>query len=43
MRSGYWQIEIAAKDRYKTAFSAPFGHYECNAMPSDLKNASSEF
>ena len=25
MKSGFWQIQIAEKDRYKTAFTVPFG------------------
>jgi len=28
MKSGFWQIQIAERDRYKTAFTVPFGHYE---------------
>ena len=43
MKPGFWQIQIAEKDRYKTAFAVPFGHYEWNVMPFDLKNAPSEF
>ena len=31
------------KDKYKTAFTVPFKHYEWNVMPFDLKNALSEF
>ncbi|EYU18268.1 hypothetical protein MIMGU_mgv1a020753mg, partial [Erythranthe guttata] len=30
MKSGFWQIQIAEEDRYKTAFTVPFGHYEWN-------------
>ncbi|KAJ9130051.1 hypothetical protein P3X46_035046, partial [Hevea brasiliensis] len=28
MKSGFWQIQIDPKDRYKTAFTVPFGQYE---------------
>ena len=28
MKSGFWQIQIEEIDRYKTAFTVPFGHYE---------------
>ena len=28
MKSGFWQIQKDEKDRYKTAFTVPFGHYE---------------
>ena len=43
MKSGFWQIQIAEKDRYKTTFVVPFGHYEWNVMSFGLKNAPSEF
>ena len=43
MKNGFWQIQIAKKDKYKTAFTVPFGHYEWNVMPFSLKNAPSEF
>ena len=43
MKSGFWQIQIDEKDRYKIAFTVPFGHYEWNVVPFGLKNAISEF
>ena len=43
MKSGFWQIQIKPEDRYKTAFTVPFEHYELNVMPFRLKNAPSEF
>ena len=43
MKSGFWQIQLHEKDRYKTTFTVPFGHYEWNVMPFGLKNAYSEF
>ena len=43
MKSGFWQIQIKSEDRYKIAFTVPFGYYEWNVMPFGLKNAPSEF
>jgi hypothetical protein len=43
LKSGYYQIQLEEKDKYKTAFVVPFGHYEWNVMPLGLKNAPSEF
>ena len=43
MKSGFWQIQISENDRYKTAFTTPFVHYEWNVMPFGLKNSPSEF
>ena len=43
MKSGFWQIQIKEEDRYKTAFTVPFGQFEWNVMPFGLKNAPSEF
>ena len=39
MASGYLQIEIAEKDREKTAFSTPQGHFHYNRMCFGLMNA----
>ncbi|RVW13217.1 Enzymatic polyprotein [Vitis vinifera] len=38
MKSGFWQIQIAEKDRYKTAFVVPFGHYEWNFVETVKSN-----
>ncbi|CAJ2679619.1 unnamed protein product [Trifolium pratense] len=43
MKSGYWQIQISENDKYKTAFTVPFGQFEWNVLPFGLKNAPSEF
>ena len=43
MKSGFWQIQISEKDKYKTAFNVPFEQYEWNVMPFGLKNTPSEF
>ena len=43
MKYGFWQIQIQEFDRYKTAFTGPFGQYEWNVMSFSLKNAPSEF
>ena len=39
MKSRFWQIQLHKKDKYKTAFTVPFGHYEWNVMHFGLKNA----
>lgn len=41
--SGYWQIEIADEDKFKTAFSCEFGHFQYARMPFGLCNAPSSF
>ena len=33
LASGFWQIPVAERDRYKTAFRTPWGLYEFNVMP----------
>jgi hypothetical protein len=43
LASGYWQIKVHEKDREKTAFSSPKGHYEFNVMPFGLCNAPATF
>ena len=43
MKLGFWQIQVNEKDRYKTRFNVPFGHFEWNVMPFGLKNTPSEF
>ena len=43
LKSGFWQIQIHPKDRYKTAFTVPFGQYEWNVLPFGIKTAPSEF
>jgi hypothetical protein len=39
LQQGYNQIRIRPKDRHKTAFSTPFGHYEWNVLAFGLYNA----
>ena len=43
LKSGFWQIQVSKKDRYNTAFTVPFGHFEWNVMPFGLNNDPSEF
>ena len=41
--SGYWQLEVAEKDKEKTAFSTREGLFHFNVMPFGLCNAPASF
>ena len=43
LAGGYFQLRIAEKDRVKTAFSTPYGHYEWTVLPQGLTNGPASF
>ena len=43
LRTGYWQIRVAADDVAKTAFTSRHGHFEWLVLPMGLTNAPAEF
>ena len=43
LASGYHQIPMDGRDKEKTAFSTPQGHFEFNRMPFGLRNAPATF
>ena len=43
MHAGFWQIEMAAEDKPKTAFIVEGGLYEFKVMPFGLTNATATF
>jgi len=43
LKSGFWQIGINPKDRYKTTFMVTGGKFQWTMIPFGLKNAPLEF
>ena len=43
LKSGFYQIEMADKDKHKTAFRYPLGFDKFNRMPQGITNAPATF
>jgi hypothetical protein len=41
--SGFWQFRIAEKDKIKTAFCTPSGHFQFQRLPYGLSNSPASF
>ena len=40
---GYWQVPVSPPDRYKTAFTTPYGFFQFKRMPFGLSGAPATF
>ncbi|KAA0724151.1 Retrovirus-related Pol polyprotein from transposon 297 [Triplophysa tibetana] len=43
LTKGYWQVPLTRKDREKTAFSTPSGHWQYRVLPFGLHGAPATF